>query len=698
MLYFRQIIVLVIVKVLFLNSMAYAQSTVQQATEIANGTNNQVESFPTRENLAQFTESEKENLREGGLSDETIEKTNRGDAQVALDHINAKKDEAIEVVTKEAIPGLGASIISTAFATFLGITLIKHCRSQPSALAFSGTSALWVVSELANWNGYKIKVENIDKLGKLNSDELSVQRQLMLKIRELARKAKALQGELSEDRDILSSISNLEDLEQFKNNKNILKIKTLVTDVVQLRHDINELKEKYEIIFDRQYNSYKQVIKSLNQIQETTEKKAKNTKIAAAGFALSSALAFAEQFNIIKGNGACFAQNDSFKLLDFFISRAYAQGNVYDGKTLKIEEGLANLDKIGILAGAGLGAAYVGFKMKFLNKILSSGLARGIIFGAMAGVAFLSSQKLQKFAKYLEEKINEIESLRTAISERLNRVSNTADNIINFMGYVETKVLPFIENKLKNIPTEDQAALIEEAKEEVLNEQMSYLKTSFEQVVSLFIPNLHANKGLESQCFVRTKDFFLIDKDCKCRKRNQCLSYEINDFSIPNSKFSLFLSKQTRDFMNNANGYFYGHQNVALKNLTQFSDKKEKILQLRSHILKTNNQNSDQVKNAIEREISSIMKSIPEESLKNYSVPLEAPSKKSPTIFKGFDDDKSTTKVLNEESIYSDQVINSQDVKVKPKVKYKINDVHKNKKLDLFKIISKRYNSKFLYN
>jgi hypothetical protein len=424
------------------------------------------------QNFIQITDSEKVVLKHMGLTPEEINELSENPID-GIKNIKPKvsnfleneKKKGLEVLNTEVIPGFATSLTSMAFASFLGITLVLKCRSQPSAMVFSGASALWIASELANWNGYKIKIDNIDKFGTPNEDLAAEQEKLMIKIKELSLKVNKLIKDLKVSADILREVKTLDDLDKLKDNTEGTQLKLIVTEVLSLRENIKILKAQYKVFFDEQYLNYKQVFDSMDQIKETTKTKARNTKLAATGFALASALAFAEHFNIIKGNGACFAQVErKTQFSDLFISTAYAaetvkekeqnkfvKNNLYDGKTAQISSPIANLDKIGILAGGGMAAAYLGFKMKFLNKILASGMSRGIVFGILAGMAYFSGLKLGEFSDYLQEKLTEVEDLRTAISERLHIADKALDDIITFMSYVNLTVIPFIDRYIDKV-------------------------------------------------------------------------------------------------------------------------------------------------------------------------------------------------------------------------------------------------------
>jgi len=697
MYFLRKILVNTIIIALAMNSSAYAQTQLHQGPSQINGSNS------------------KENILDKATSSLNTK-------------LSREAQKAVDTISQEVIPGLGASIISMAFATMLGITLVAKCRSMPSALTFSGTSALWIASELSNWNGYNIRIENVDRFGKFSEKDIKEQKELMKKIVLVAKKAKKLQSTLGDRLYLLKGVKTLEDLKNIKGVQDDKdNIESFIKETLVLRSDIKKMKDIFEVYFDEQYDHYKKIISSLSSIQETTEKKAKNTKIAAVGFALASALAFAEHFNLLKAKGACFSEAKKVpsSMWDLLINKAYAEekkGNAfYDGKTIEIEPKFANLDKIGILAGAGLGAAYLAFKMKFLKKILGSGMSRGIVFAILAGTAYFSAEKLQNFSSYFDQKMDEVESFRSSVAQRLTQVKNSADNALSFMNFVEGKVLPFIQKSLDK-KNEEVIKSTKENFESQINHKRDKIKEKKEQsqyaVPSLFpinsskqlfktlsqtlFLNLNAQNHStpKSSCFVRTKDFIKMDKACNCHQSKSCLNYHLTDFSKPNSKIGKLLYRQTKNYLNNINGHLSGYSEMTKGNLNIFSKKGKGFTNLSDQILSQSNQNTKKVKSLVQQQTSLLIKSIPSKLLKNsFKTPLDKNKKQKNSRPKRnivTDQGNNELKISKSGTFINQTKVNVKEVS--KNINYKINDIHKSRHQDIFKIISRRYERKILLN
>lgn len=701
-------------------------------------------------NFTRLTDKEKSILKKVGLTEQEVDDIENGkDGSInkakpkIQKFLSQEKASAQAALNKEVIPGFASSITSMAFASFLGITLITRCRTMPSAVVFSGASAFWIASELANWNGYKLKVENIDTFGTPNAQHAAEIEKIMLKIKRLSNNANLLAKDLKGSLDILRDVESIDDLEKIKGNGEVKKLKALAIEVLSIKENIKILKNNFKVYFDDQYLNYKQVYDSINQVKETTDKKAKNTKIAATGFALASALAFAEHFNLIKANGKCFAKHNNSHFLDLFIDQAYAAKQ--SEKTLQTGTLASNLDKIGILAGVGLGAAYAGFKMKFLDKILASGMSRGVVFGILAGIAYFSGVKLKEFSDYLKEKTTFVDELRTAISERLHLAEKAAGDIVSIMSYVKLTVIPFIEehfdkiklninDAMEDLPKEQINELKDKIKEEIKNSKekvknkientvpntsllyrlerrfKNYTEVNFimDKLANSLFPNVSAMKmpsKFQTSCYILTKSFIKEDKACNCSKNNTCLNYKLPQINKSDSKLSSFLSKSANQYMSNINGHLNGYGDTAFKRLDLLTKVNGYYQNVSNQMIVASGVDKEKVSGIIERQVKELIGSIPKDIIKNDPIKASMSRLENPTKYKKQRAIKKLKRLINfkENTTLNTQSANElssgdNDFYGHDYSQFKPNDIHKKEDLNLFDIISNRYERHFQVN
>lgn len=512
----------------------------------------------------ELTDEEKNVLSRMGMSDSEIDSIDfvndpSGSKDKLVGHINKyasdKQNEVKDTVMQDAVPGLGASILGLTFSTFLGPLVGIKCWSQTSAKVFAGTSVAWLGLEMMSWNNYKIKLEELSNLG--NTAKVSQEARLLaVEIQSLYNQIKTKMNE--------SKIDSIEEAGDIA-DENLVFIETKIGE---LREAVQRFQKEFMKFSDDQIGALGKLRDSIALIRDNTNKKVKNATIAAAGFVTSSGIAFAEQYNLIgSAGGKCVgaggaAPSTSFNPLEFFIPSAHAGAK---------EVAASNFDKLGIPIGGGLLAAYLGFKMKFLNAIYASGTSRGITFGVMAGIAGVAAWKMKEFVKYLSEQISLIDDLISAFKKRITKTDDLISKGDRFLQFVEQIVLPQVREVVNQVDdlvddlsdkvndykdqiegqVEEVKGQIEEGKDQVdeiksdlegqandlkdeVNDKLDEVQNSlpdpqsslFNYLIGSLLDTAHAAKSRGGQCLYGFQNMQL-DKHCICRKKNKCTNIKL---------------------------------------------------------------------------------------------------------------------------------------------------------------------------
>ncbi len=501
-----------------------------------------------------LSENDKEALKLLGYSDQEINSLTLGDLgdkeeqnklnQRVNSYANKKNSEISEGVEKDVVPGLASAVIGLAFSSLLGVVIGMKCSNQPSALVFAGTSAAWAALEMMIWKGYKINMKDIETL--MNATEIPAK--ITKDVEEMKAIVKSVESDIRN-----TSADNYDTV--FARNKD--KLKKLKEKAQSLREYLNRAK-------DSQFGAIRRIQESLELAAETSEKKSKNAKIAAIGFTTAAGVATAETFKAFGDGGKCFAKTDSFNykiindLISIFIPTAHAAfANV------------ADLDKIGIPLGAGLGAAYVHFEKSFANQIFNSAPSRAAIFLSMAGIAYYASVKLKKASEFLYKQAREMDVFATSVEEGLTKVNNGFDSIQDLIYEIKDGLLPAYNQLVENIKNNEKLqkvissikaeannvvnsvstsdveelvkkelsenegeiqATIDKGKNELGNISSSeYLSksVSYFDYLDFLIPSATASftgLSLKPSCFKRGRYYPVMDDDCSCKKGNRCMS------------------------------------------------------------------------------------------------------------------------------------------------------------------------------
>ena len=423
----------------------------------------------------QLTREEKRVLENIGMSDDEIksidfinkpEASKNSIGKQVNSFVGKKQEEAKDILMQDAIPGLGASVLGLTFSTFLAPLVLMKCWSQTSAKVFGITGVAWVGLELMSWNNYKFEYEEISKLGDTQKVSKEVQ--------EIAQKIIRIYNEIQDKMNAMNIVSIDQASSVIDGNLQFLQDK-----VSELRVLVKQFQKQFVQFSDDQINIMTKLRDSFVLIRDHTKNKVKNASIAGVGFATASALAFAEKFNLIgAAGGRCVANEgissnrngDFLNLSDIFFPPAIAGAK---------EFAMSNFDKLGIPIGGGILAAYLIFKAKFMNPIISSSLSRGITFGIMAGIAGVAAWKMKEFVKYLDEQIKLIDDILAAFRRRVGKTEDLIDRGDDFLQFVEQIIIPQartvvnqvgklvdgINTQFKNYKSEIQPILDDKVKE-----------------------------------------------------------------------------------------------------------------------------------------------------------------------------------------------------------------------------------------
>ncbi len=504
-----------------------------------------------------LSDNDKEALKLLGYSDNEIASLTISDlgdkeqqqllSQRVNNYANKKNTEITQGVEKDVVPGLASAVIGLAFSSLLGVVIGVKCSNQPSALVFAGTSAAWAALEMMIWKGYKINMKDIETL----TNATTIPNKMTKEVEEM----KAIIASI--EKDIKNSS---EDTYESALSRNEEKLKKLKQKAQSLRDYLNKAK-------DSQFGAIRRIQESLELAAETSQKKSKNAKIAAIGFTAAAGVATAESFKSFSDGGKCFTSGMSYqrilinKLLGLWVPSAHAAfANV------------ADLDKIGIPLGAGLGAAYIHFEKTFANKIFNSAPSRAAIFLAMAGIAYYASMKLQKASEFLRKQANEMDVFATSVEEGLSKLNSGVDSVQSLIYEIKDQLLPAYDELVESIKNnEDIQETLEgikgqvaDAKEQALSADVQALigkelsdnekeigetiekgkselsdidsseyvtkkitSLDFLDMMEFFIPTAHAAYGglrVTPSCFKRGRSLPVMDEDCSCLKKRRCLS------------------------------------------------------------------------------------------------------------------------------------------------------------------------------
>lgn len=502
--------------------------------------------------LLGYSDAEIDNLSLASLQDE-------GEKNKFKNRLNSyanKKGSEIESgVTKDLVPGLASSVIGLAFASLLGIVVGVRCYNQPSAITFAGTSGAWVALEVMIWKGFQIRMDDIQTLQNATRIPAYIEKRV--------ERVKKIISKLEND----FKAKNLSDFEKYLEAKK--------PEIDELQTIAEEIRVHLKTAKDRQFGAFRSLQESIELAAETSKKKSRNAKVAAIGYTAASGLAAAESFNIFNGGGTCVGvaknkmtlKNDSLIAALLWKLVPSAQAGFAS---------VGDLDKIGIPVGGGLAAAYLGFKQKFADKIYNSAVGRGVVFLAMAGIAYLASTKLEKASKFLDKQAKEMDIFVTSIEDKLSALDASFPAGAELIRELKEKLLPEIqeivaeglrarEDEIKtsvqnglNDLVQDQIRegnISEEQVSELVNSEVDFSQsdiqqtlnnfsssnlsrldtsdlsgrlTSWNNVIDFLIPSAMASNQRSSfqtpiSCFQRTKSFVVADEDCSCRAKKRCM-------------------------------------------------------------------------------------------------------------------------------------------------------------------------------
>lgn len=502
--------------------------------------------------LLGYSDAEIDNLSLASLQDEG----ERDKFKSRLNSYANKKGSEIEGgVTKDLVPGLASSVIGLAFASLLGIVVGVRCYNQPSAITFAGTSGAWVALEVMIWKGFQIRMDDIQTLQNATKIPAYIEKKI--------ERVKTIIGKLEND----FKAKNLSDFEKYLEAKK--------PEIDELQAIAEEIRVHLKTAKDRQFGALRSLQESLELAAETSKKKSRNAKVAAIGYTVASGLAAAESFNIFTGGGTCVGvtNNDRTSKNDSLI--AALLWKIIPSAQAGFAS-VGDLDKIGIPVGGGLAAAYLGFEQKFADKIYNSAVGRGVVFLAMAGIAYLASVKLKKAATFLEKQAKEMDIFVTSIEDKLSALDASFPAGAELIRELKQKLLPEIEeivaeglraregeiktsiqNGLNDLVQDQirEGNISEEQVSELVNSEVQISQsdiqqtlnnlstsdlsrldtsdlsgrlTSYHNFIDFLIPNAMASNQSNPlktpiSCFKRTKRFVVADENCSCRAKKSCM-------------------------------------------------------------------------------------------------------------------------------------------------------------------------------
>lgn len=548
----------------------------------------------------EFTETDREALKLLGYSDQEIDQLSLqslsdGDEQDKFKsrlntYANNKGKEIEAGVMNDLVPGLGSAVLGLAFASLLGIVVGVRCYNQPSALAFAGTSAAWVGLEMMIWKGYQINMDDINTLQNATKIPQYVEKKIA--------RVKKIIGDLETEFKKQDPKELAEGFESFlADNKE---------KVDELRGIAEEIRGYLKTAKDRQFGALRSIQESIALAAETSKKKSRNAKVAAIGYTAAAGLAAAEAFNVFNAGGTCVGKATPETPGTGYLPKLHHSivgllVKLYLQESYAGFASVGDLDKIGIPLGGGLAAAYLGFEKTFADKIYSSPTGRGLVFLAMAGIAYLAYSKLEKAAAFLEKQANEMDIFVSAIEDKLSKLNASFPDGAELIRELKEELMPEVEEilngladkegEIKDLLKKEGDRLVDEkigelglskeelekqVKEQVNSELqftqndiakelqgasssiMSELNTSdlsgrlttWQQIENYLIPEaLAATPGFKHKtpvgCVVRTRGYVRLDEACNCRGIKKCIKtrYPTKLKMAKNNEFGAFSYK-----------------------------------------------------------------------------------------------------------------------------------------------------------
>jgi hypothetical protein len=608
-------------------------------------------------------------------------------------YANNKQKEVKKVVLQDGIPGLGSSVLGLTFATFLGPLVGMKCWDQTSAKVFAGTSLTWIGLEMMSWDNYKFELQELSALG--NTTRVTVG------VKALAQKIISLHEEIKTE----LKTTDGKPTEQVDE-----KLVMLQGKIGELRAAVQKFQKEFANFSDSQVGALNKLKKSIALIQKNTAKKVKSATIAGAGFAVSSGLAFAEQYNLIGKGGSCVVDNPNTQkgIMEYIIPSAVAGVK---------EKATANFDKLGIPIGGGLLAAYIAFKGKFLTPIFASGTSRGITFGVMAGIAGVAAWKMKRFSDYLGEQTELIDDLIRALKKRMDKTDELISDGDSFLQFVEQVIISQARDVVKKVDeiVDDLEGNVDKMKEEVdtVIDGMDEVESSslYNLLENFAISKAYAGKGKKSLCLVGKRNIRL-DKNCRCRSKNKCTSIKLTNVNGVKNQITKKLIESSHYITRGLKYISYGFPKKAEAYFLKIDKGRKDIDKVNQYFLKKTKKkglNSAYFDRVARQEIKKL-EAIGEKSLgKSFSPPRRLAKQ---TGFKFNNKKKDANRVnmiklknmLLIKEFLSDNKSQSRRGRgdqrsSKPELTFNeedllegLNDIEEDRSLNLFKIISRRYN------
>lgn len=380
---------------------------------------------------------------------DNVEGTVRERLEQEKKKLERAKDELVDDVMGDAEDvgaGYAASTISLITLAVMAPQVVLVCKTKPSALAYAGTGAIYLIRELRNSMKFRAK-----------------------------------------------ALSEIEYVElRLDSSKSV-------------GHNLGVAKEAVNLQFEllQRYKGF------LDEAVESIEEKAKSAKMASYGFLAASAIAAAETFAFDAGaclDSVVYQESlPSRSLMSFLISALVADAIARSPEiTVKkhelspelksrVAKYAMDMDKILALVAGGASFAAAQFFPSYnqmLKKMVSNGTARSIIFAAHGGIAMAASHFFEKSSKSLKEKLGDLQRVIDRgqeigqdgfqfVEEKLR--SNEVRDVMGRLGVnreLSDMSVKEIEEELKTrVPEEVREALPEEIEggEELLERLQSGL-------------------------------------------------------------------------------------------------------------------------------------------------------------------------------------------------------------------------------
>lgn len=568
-----------------------------------------------------WSKNDKEALRLLGYSDTEInglslsstldKKEKQKISNRVITYAANKEHEVVKSVKEDIIPGLASSVIGLAFSALFGLVVGFRCNNQPSGLTFAATAGSWLALELMIWKGYQIRKKDFNTLSEMGKVSL----QLASKVEKAKKIIKGIERKFKQT--------------ERKNYNSFLKGQK--TQLEQLRAIAKDIRKFLNVTKDRQFGALRSINESIKLAADTSRKKARNAKLAAIGYTAAAGLAAAEFANILNAGGACIGavptganEYKEHNIMDLFLSTAYAKFAT-----------IGDLDKIGIPIGAGLAAAYLGFKQTWGHQVYSTAQGRAITFLVMAGLAAVAAVKLKKTAQFLDEQSYEMKIFLNAIEEKFNKISTTLPDENSVINELKTELLPKIdkimsENAIdrKNLSNKISSRIgskFDKVKPEIDKEKLkAFIKgeTQFgqddvnktlqvskkmnysqlntddlkkkiiveknipesiqEKILNFFIFKAWAKSNTSQSfmpCFKRSSSFLIMDENCSCRAAHKCNRslYPQKMLFPKKSPFGSSVYQLGALVGKSSNSIFTGSPAAGVKGFAKVGSRKEKL-------------------------------------------------------------------------------------------------------------------------